>query len=209
MQQFPRFAQSLIAMVIKKMAVFRHSSQFPRLSAVKADYFTFVKNQRLKARLQAFRNSLPAANPRRGAREKSSHRRRDSRRAQRHFLSRQVGMMRRRGPVQGSRANSSSGAGSTRTVAAPLEAAWDSIRTGLRRDLGARTFDGWLKPAELGAFDADSGRARHRHAEPVHGRLGALAFRRPAGAGVEDGRCRSSAKSGSSPPPMRRGRRRC
>ena len=37
-------------------------------------------------------------------------------------------------------------------VAAPLEAAWDSIRSGLRRDLGARTFDGWLKPAELGAF---------------------------------------------------------
>ena len=30
-------------------------------------------------------------------------------------------------------------------------------------------------------------RARHRHAEPVHGRLGALAFRRAAGAGVEDG----------------------
>ncbi len=42
-------------------------------------------------------------------------------------------------------------------VAAPLEAAWDSIRTGLRRDLGARTFDGWLKPAELGAFEPDSG----------------------------------------------------
>ena len=42
-------------------------------------------------------------------------------------------------------------------IAAPLEAAWDSIRTGLRRDLGARTFDGWLKPAELGAFDPDSG----------------------------------------------------
>ena len=42
-------------------------------------------------------------------------------------------------------------------VAAPIEAAWESIRTGLRRDLGARTFDGWLKPAELGAFDPDSG----------------------------------------------------
>ena len=43
------------------------------------------------------------------------------------------------------------------SVAAPLEAAWDSIRTGLRRDLGVRTFDGWLKPAELGAFEPDSG----------------------------------------------------
>jgi chromosomal replication initiator protein len=42
-------------------------------------------------------------------------------------------------------------------VAAPLEAAWESIRTGLRRDLGARTFDGWLKPAELGPLDPDSG----------------------------------------------------
>src|SRR6185295_5102595 len=42
-------------------------------------------------------------------------------------------------------------------VAAPLEAAWESIRNGLRRDLGARTFDGWLKPAELGAFEPDSG----------------------------------------------------
>ncbi len=42
-------------------------------------------------------------------------------------------------------------------VAAPLEAAWDSIRTGLRRDLGARTYDGWLKPAQLGTLDPDSG----------------------------------------------------
>jgi len=40
---------------------------------------------------------------------------------------------------------------------APLEAAWESIRNGLRRDLGARTFDGWLKPAELGNFEPDSG----------------------------------------------------
>ncbi len=40
---------------------------------------------------------------------------------------------------------------------APLEAAWESIRTGIRRDLGARTFDGWLKPAELGSFEPDSG----------------------------------------------------
>ena len=42
-------------------------------------------------------------------------------------------------------------------VAAPLEAAWESIRSGLRRDLGARTFDGWLKPSELGAFEPDTG----------------------------------------------------
>ncbi len=42
-------------------------------------------------------------------------------------------------------------------LAAPLDAAWSSIRQGLRRDLGARTFDGWLKPAEIGPFDADSG----------------------------------------------------
>ena len=42
-------------------------------------------------------------------------------------------------------------------MAAPLEAAWESIRAGLRRDLGARTFDGWLKPAELGQFEPDGG----------------------------------------------------
>ncbi|MEO5810142.1 MAG: chromosomal replication initiator protein DnaA [Sphingomicrobium sp.] len=42
-------------------------------------------------------------------------------------------------------------------VAAPLEAAWESIRAGLRRDCGVRTFDGWLKPAELGAFDGEHG----------------------------------------------------
>jgi chromosomal replication initiator protein len=42
-------------------------------------------------------------------------------------------------------------------VAAPLEAAWESIRTGLRRDLGARTFDGWLKPAALGTLEPDTG----------------------------------------------------
>jgi chromosomal replication initiator protein len=46
---------------------------------------------------------------------------------------------------------------SDRKVAAPLEAAWDSIRAGLRRDLGARTFDGWLKPAGLGDLDPDTG----------------------------------------------------
>ena len=39
----------------------------------------------------------------------------------------------------------------------PLDAAWESIRNGLRRDVGARTFDGWLKPAEIGQFDADAG----------------------------------------------------
>jgi len=55
--------------------------------------------------------------------------------------------------VQGSRDNLCQDV----SVAAPLEAAWESIRAGLRRDCGARTFDGWLKPAELGAFDGESG----------------------------------------------------
>ena len=39
----------------------------------------------------------------------------------------------------------------------PLAAAWAAIRSGLRRDCGARTFDGWLKPAELGTFDPETG----------------------------------------------------
>ena len=42
-------------------------------------------------------------------------------------------------------------------VVAPLEAAWESIRSGLRRDLGARAFDGWLKPATIGGLDPDGG----------------------------------------------------
>ncbi len=42
-------------------------------------------------------------------------------------------------------------------VPAPLDAAWESIRAGLRRDVGARSFDGWLKPASLGPFDGESG----------------------------------------------------
>src|SRR5688572_11666306 len=67
-----------------------------------------------------------------------------------------MGMMRRRGPVQGQSLDSCQERMEGQ-VAAPLEAAWDSIRTGLRRDLGARTFDGWLKPAALGDFDPDSG----------------------------------------------------
>ncbi len=41
--------------------------------------------------------------------------------------------------------------------ATPLNAAWDVIRANLRRDLGARTFDGWLKPAEVGPLDGESG----------------------------------------------------
>ena len=42
-------------------------------------------------------------------------------------------------------------------ASSPIDAAWASIRGGLRRDVGARTFDGWLKPAQLGDYDADSG----------------------------------------------------
>ncbi|MGQ0558685.1 MAG: chromosomal replication initiator protein DnaA [Sphingosinicella sp.] len=41
-----------------------------------------------------------------------------------------------------------------------LAAAWETIRTSLRRDCGARTFDGWLRPIALGGFDAESGTLR-------------------------------------------------
>jgi chromosomal replication initiator protein len=37
-----------------------------------------------------------------------------------------------------------------------LLAVWEVIRGGLRRDCGARTFDGWLRPIALGAFDSGS-----------------------------------------------------
>ncbi len=39
----------------------------------------------------------------------------------------------------------------------PVAAAWEQIRFGLRRDCGARTFDGWLRPIALGGFEADTG----------------------------------------------------
>ncbi len=38
----------------------------------------------------------------------------------------------------------------------PIAAAWEQVRAGLRRDCGARTFDGWLRPISLGGFDHDS-----------------------------------------------------
>jgi len=41
-----------------------------------------------------------------------------------------------------------------------IVAAWESIRANLRRDCGARTFDGWLRPIALGDFDPDSGALR-------------------------------------------------
>ncbi len=41
--------------------------------------------------------------------------------------------------------------------AEPIATAWESIRADLRRDCGARTFDGWLRPIALGGFDAESG----------------------------------------------------
>ena len=62
--------------------------------------------------------------------------------------------------MQGNRENlcaSDAGTDVHAHVPAPLEAAWETIRANLRRDCGARTFDGWLKPAELGSFDGESG----------------------------------------------------
>ncbi len=42
-------------------------------------------------------------------------------------------------------------------ASSPVEAAWGAIRTSLRKSIGARTFDGWLKPLTLGRFESDSG----------------------------------------------------
>ncbi|MDX3899022.1 MAG: chromosomal replication initiator protein DnaA [Sphingobium sp.] len=39
---------------------------------------------------------------------------------------------------------------------ATLDAAWADIRAGLRRDVGSRMFDQWLKPARLGDYCPDS-----------------------------------------------------
>ena len=45
-------------------------------------------------------------------------------------------------------------------TADPITLAWESIRAGLRRDCGARTFDGWLRPIALGGFDSENGTLR-------------------------------------------------
>ena len=42
-------------------------------------------------------------------------------------------------------------------ASSPVGAAWDAIRSGLRRDCGARTFDNWLRPITLGPVDFESG----------------------------------------------------
>lgn len=40
---------------------------------------------------------------------------------------------------------------------APFEAAWCAIRSGLRRDLGSRTFDHWLKPMTFAGVETETG----------------------------------------------------
>ncbi|WP_294392990.1 chromosomal replication initiator protein DnaA [uncultured Sphingomonas sp.] len=42
----------------------------------------------------------------------------------------------------------------------PVEAAWDAIRSSLRRSCGERIFDGWLKQLQLGECDLDAGEVR-------------------------------------------------
>jgi chromosomal replication initiator protein len=41
-----------------------------------------------------------------------------------------------------------------------LQPIWEVIRAGLRRDCGARTFDGWLRPIALGEYDSESATLR-------------------------------------------------
>lgn len=41
-----------------------------------------------------------------------------------------------------------------------MRAAWEAIRASLRRDCGARTFDGWLRPIEFGGFNPACGSLR-------------------------------------------------
>jgi chromosomal replication initiator protein len=45
-------------------------------------------------------------------------------------------------------------------VGEAIPAAWEAIRAQLRRDCGARTFDGWLRPIALGDFEQGSGMLR-------------------------------------------------
>ena len=41
-----------------------------------------------------------------------------------------------------------------------IQEAWNAVRSGLRRTIGARTFDGWLKPLNLSGFDRAHGELR-------------------------------------------------
>jgi hypothetical protein len=60
-QAFPAIRAAGKKKANKKLPVFCVFPGFPRDSAVKADYFAFVKKQALKARSNASRNSLPGA----------------------------------------------------------------------------------------------------------------------------------------------------
>jgi chromosomal replication initiator protein len=42
----------------------------------------------------------------------------------------------------------------------PLQAAWEAIRASLRKSVGARTFDGWLKPLMLQGYEESNGHVR-------------------------------------------------
>src|SRR3954454_1809775 len=57
-------------------------------------------------------------------------------------------------PAKGTAARNDGEAGDS------IATAWESIRASLRRDCGARTFDGWLRPIALGGFDPDAGVVR-------------------------------------------------
>ncbi len=41
--------------------------------------------------------------------------------------------------------------------ASPIDAVWETIRSGLRRDVGARSYDNWLRPIVLGEADLVAG----------------------------------------------------
>src|SRR5512146_2372295 len=127
-----------------------------RISAVKSFFFQFDEKSGLKAVAETLKNIPPRRESAPGAREKIVTGARLGSRATEPFCLATRGKRGRREPVQGGRSDSCLEAGDIR-VAAPLDAAWDSIRSGLRRDLGARTFDGWLKPAQLGSLDPDTG----------------------------------------------------
>lgn len=53
--------------------------------------------------------------------------------------------------------NNNEGDHSAMQVGTDLDAAWNELRIGLRRDVGARMFDQWLKPLSLGEYCAHTG----------------------------------------------------
>ena len=156
MQQFRRFAEIVNVEITRKWRFIANPDHFrPRFLCQEALFHfgekTALESCRIQSQKQpSGRESAP------GAREKRNLGARPVAARQVSFcLSR--GVRGRRVPVQGGRTNCLLRSLNRRR----WRRLWRQLGTrsalDCASDLGARTFDGWLKPADLGAFEPDSG----------------------------------------------------